>query len=182
MRRHGIEIGDPTVLRERVDQRAREVGRELSVGAAEQRRRPAVVGIAHAAETVHGDDDVDAREERTQAQRERRIVAMRRYVPPQVVGLDNRVERRAGRGRGGFGDLRSSLFQTAVQGADADARAGNEALPHADRREELVKHGNLAQRLTSRSRYGVSLAGPGSFGRPSTRSPRMLRWTWSVPP
>ena len=32
MRRHGIEIGDPTVLRESVDQRTREVGNEI-VGA-----------------------------------------------------------------------------------------------------------------------------------------------------
>ena len=102
---------------------------------------------------------------------------MRRYVPPQVVGLHDRVERGAGRGCRRFGDLRGSLLEPAVQRADADSRAGNEALLNADRCEQLVEHGNLAQRFTSRSRYGVSFAGPGSFGSPSTRSPRMLRCT-----
>ena len=29
---------------------------------------------------------------------------------------------------------------------------------------------------------GVAGSGPGSFGRPSARSPMMLRWIWSVPP
>ena len=33
-----------------------------------------------------------------------------------------------------------------------------------------------------RSRNGTSRYGSGSLGRPSTRSPTMLRWIWSVPP
>ena len=40
----------------------------------------------------------------------------------------------------------------------------------------------LGHRLINSSLYGVSFAGPGSFGNPSTRSPMMLRCTWSVPP
>ena len=36
--------------------------------------------------------------------------------------------------------------------------------------------------LANRERNGVSFGGPGSLARPSTRSPMMLRWIWSVPP
>ena len=38
------------------------------------------------------------------------------------------------------------------------------------------------QPFLGRSLNGVFLSGPGSLGSPSTRSPMMLRWIWSVPP
>ena len=40
----------------------------------------------------------------------------------------------------------------------------------------------VAAQFRSSSLNGVSFDGPGSWGRPSTRSPMMLRCTWSLPP
>jgi DNA-binding SARP family transcriptional activator/energy-coupling factor transporter ATP-binding protein EcfA2 len=48
--------------------------------------------------------------------------------------------------------------------------------------QQLGAQGGGACVPTLSSRNGVFLSGPGSFGRPSTRSPMMLRWISSVPP
>lgn len=53
------------------------------------------------------------------------------------------------------------------------------AVVRRDRRTAVQRDGEV---FLGRSRKGVVLSGPGSLGRPRTRSPMMLRCTWSLPP
>ena len=47
---------------------------------------------------------------------------------------------------------------------------------------EYVVPGRPAPRTRTAGMLDWTYSGRGSFGRPSTRSPTMLRWIWLVPP
>jgi len=152
--RHHVEVCDPSIRRQRRRERVAELACERPVAAAEECSGPAIVGVAESSEAVHGNDDVDVRDERAQRMRIGRVVTMRRYVPPQVVGLDDRIQRRAGCRCCGLRDLGGALLETAVQGAEAEARTLNEAFGNPRCCEQLVEHRPDDTRRAGSTRQG----------------------------
>ena len=159
-----VEIGDPPVLRERASS-------TLPPSSAASSRfvppssagDPAVVGVAHAAEAVHRDDDVDVREERAQ----------RRRTARGRSGATGRASagRRAARPRRTTRPTRprppARSPRCPARARRATRRNPNDEPEHAAfldsrRREQLVEHRapsiGRGQLLTSRSRNGVSFA------------------------
>ena len=188
MARDHVEVGDPAVAAASVAVSAAvELGRELAVRPTEQRGGPAVVGVAHTAEAVHRDHDVDARRGTRAARRSARgrsdatarASADRPAARPRRTTRPTRAAAAAA-----ISAVPCSSPPCSAQTPTREPATNRSSTPVVASSSSSI--GNLgtrhAQLLTSRSLYGVSLAGPGSFGRPSTRSPRMLRCTWSVPP
>ena len=140
MARDGVEIVDPPVAGQCRRKRACQLVRKLAIAATDQCSCPAIVGVAHPAEAVHRDHDVDAGDECRQRVRGAGVVPMRGNVPVQIVGLHHPVERCARGPSRGLRDLRRSLFEPAVQRTKAERRSGDHALFNARGCKQLGEH------------------------------------------
>ena len=165
MRRNRVEVGDPAIAGQRPCEprrRGRQPGPDC--------RRRAARSSSGRRRREYRRTRVP-RSSRRRARRTRvtpakpRVVAVRRDVPAQIVGLHDRVVRRAGRvGRPGR-DLRRSLLEPSVQRAEAEAGTGDERLFDTGRREQRVEH--RSERLGAR-RAGANRP---DASRPSESAP-----------